>query len=50
MMAVAAPKMVLAAPKKKSDVAKPVAAKPGELKPTTTGAISTSGTPLQSSR
>jgi hypothetical protein len=50
MRAVAAPKTVAAAPKKKSDVAKPVAAKPGELKPTTTGAISTGGTPLQLSR
>jgi len=50
MAAVAAPKTVAAAPKKKSDVAKPVAAKPGELKPTTTGAISTGGTPLQLSR
>jgi hypothetical protein len=50
MRAVAAPKTVAAAPKKKSDVAKPVAAKPGELKPTTTGAIATGGTPLQLSR
>jgi hypothetical protein len=50
MTAIAAPKTMAAAPKKKSDVAKPVAAKPGELKPTTTGAISTGGTPLQLSR
>ena len=46
MSAVAAPKTVAVAPKKKADVAKPVAAKPGELKPTTTGAISTGRAPL----
>jgi hypothetical protein len=50
MSAVAAPKTVAVAPKKKADVAKPVAAKPGELKPTTTGAISTGRALLQSSR
>jgi len=50
MPAVAAPKTVAPAPKKKSDVVKPVAAKPGELKPTTTGAISTGGAPLQLNR
>ena len=50
MPVVAAPKTVAPAPKKKSDVVKPVAARPGELKPTTTGAISTGGAPLQLSR
>jgi len=48
-MPAAAPKTVAPAPKKKSDVVKPVAAKPAEVKPAS-GAISTGGAPLQLNR
>jgi len=48
-MPAAVPKTVAPAPKKKSDVVKPVAAKPVEVKPTP-GPISTGGAPLQLNR